>query len=157
MYICARCTCEWVMSTHKWLMSHIGMSHCTHTNEFYQKYEPVMSHVWMSHTWLWATSRIEHDSFYSYMRHDSFLFVILLIQSYVWHESFTYDLFICVTWLITYHHYHVVTRHVTCMNKSCLTYEWVMSHTWMSHCTHTNEFYQTYEPVMSHVWMSHTW
>jgi len=29
--------------------------------------------------------------------------------------------------------------HVTHMNESCHTYEWVMSHIWMSHVTHMNE------------------
>jgi len=35
------------------------------------------------------------------------------------------------------------------MNESCHTYEWVMSHIWMSHVTHMNDW------VMSHIWMSH--
>jgi len=41
------------------------------------------------------------------------------------------------------------------MNQSCHTYEWVMSHIWMSHVTHMNESCHTYESVMSHIWMSH--
>jgi len=66
------------------------------------------------------------------------------------------------------------------MNESCHTYEWVMSHIWMSHvphtnksslpviftcvshvahmnesCPHVNESCHTYEWVMSHIWMSH--
>jgi len=41
------------------------------------------------------------------------------------------------------------------MNESCHTYEWVMSHLWMSHVTHMNESCHTYEWVMSHLWMSH--
>ena len=39
-------------------------------------------------------------------------------------------------------------------NESCHTYEWVMSHIWMSHVTHTNESRHTYEWVMSHIWKS---
>ena len=38
-------------------------------------------------------------------------------------------------------------------NESCHTYEWVMSHMWMSHVTHMNESCHTYEWVMSHIWM----
>ena len=34
----------------------------------------------------------------------------------------SHDSFICATWLIVAH-----------MNESCRTYEWVMSHIWMSH------------------------
>ena len=41
------------------------------------------------------------------------------------------------------------------MNESCHTYEWVMSHIWMSHVTHMNESCHTYEWFMSHV--SHIW
>jgi len=37
-------------------------------------------------------------------------------------------------------------------NESCHTYEWVMSHTWMSHVTHMNESCHRYEPVTSHIW-----
>jgi len=41
------------------------------------------------------------------------------------------------------------------MNESCHTYEWVMSHIWMSHVTHMNESCHTYEwvmsPIMRHV------
>ena len=40
------------------------------------------------------------------------------------------------------------------MNESCHTYEWVMSHIWISHVTHMNESCHTYEWVMSHIWMS---
>jgi len=37
-------------------------------------------------------------------------------------------------------------------NEMCLTYEWVMSHKWMSHVSHVNESCLTYEWVMSHIW-----
>jgi len=45
--------------------------------------------------------------------------------------------------------------HVTHMNESCHTYEWVISHTWMSHVTHMNKSCHTYKWVMSHIWISH--
>jgi len=35
--------------------------------------------------------------------------------------------------------------HVTHINESCYTHEWVMSHTWMSHVTHMNESRHTYK------------
>ena len=55
--------------------------------------------------------------------------------------------------------------HVTRMNQSCHTYEWV-SRIYMSHVTHINESCHTYDSVMSHMneschtyeWvMSHIW
>ena len=51
--------------------------------------------------------------------------------------------------------------------QSCHTYEWVMSHIWMSHVTHLNESCHTYECVMSEritaqvlagtLWQKHTY
>ena len=49
------------------------------------------------------------------------------------------------------------------MNESCPTYEWVMSHIWMSHVTRMNESCDSAtassalgnEGVMSHTWKSH--
>jgi len=41
------------------------------------------------------------------------------------------------------------------MKESCHTYEWVMSHIWMSHVTHMDESCHTYERVMSHIWIRH--
>jgi len=45
--------------------------------------------------------------------------------------------------------------HVTHINESRCTYEWVMAHVSMSHGTHMNESWHTYEWVMAHIWMSH--
>jgi len=42
----------------------------------------------------------------------------------------------------------------TCLT-SCLTFEWVMSHTWMSRVFHLNELCLTYEWVVSFIWTSH--
>ena len=50
---------------------------------------------------------------------------------------------------------HVWMSHVTYMNESCHTYEWVMWHIWMSHVTHMKESCHTYEWVVLHIWMSH--
>jgi len=41
------------------------------------------------------------------------------------------------------------------MSRTCLTYECVMSHIWMSHVSYMDESCLTYEWVMSHIWMSH--
>jgi len=42
---------------------------------------------------------------------------------------------------------YICMSHVTHMNESCHTYEWVMSHIRMSHVTHMHESYHTYEWV----------
>ena len=85
------------------------------------------------------------------MWHDS------LTHPYVWHDSFTR----VNGWFYTYESCEYMS-YVTRMNESCHTYEWVMSHIWMSHVIHMNESRRawnescrTYEWVMSQVWMSH--
>ena len=45
--------------------------------------------------------------------------------------------------------------HVTHMNESCHTYEWVTSRIWMGHVTSMSGSCHTYEWVMSHIWMGH--
>ena len=37
------------------------------------------------------------------------------------------------------------------INQSCHTYEWIMSHIWMSHVPHVNDSCHTYEWVVSHM------
>jgi len=49
---------------------------------------------------------------------------------------------------------HIWMSHVSPLNESCLTSEWVMSHIWMSCCTRMIESCHTHERVLSHVWMS---
>ena len=45
--------------------------------------------------------------------------------------------------------------HVTRMNESCHTYEWVMSHVWKRNVTRTKELFHVCGCVMSHVWISY--
>ena len=59
---------------------------------------------------------------------------------------------ICENALTCMHFIYIWMSHVTHMNESCHTHEWVMSHTyewvmshmWMSHVTHMNESCHTY-------------
>jgi len=98
-------------------------------------------------------------------------FVCSLLYTMTWEHSCTH---VIESW-------HIWMSHVTYVNESCHTYEWVMSHIWMSHITlrmrqiatlrmswrtyewvmsrligswHTfDESCHTYEWVMSHIWM----
>ena len=45
--------------------------------------------------------------------------------------------------------------HVTHVNESCHTPEWVVSRTLMRHVTHVNRSCHTYDWVMSHIWLIH--
>ena len=49
---------------------------------------------------------------------------------------------------------HVWMSHVTHMNKSCRTCEWVSTPVWMSHVTHMNGSCHTCEWVLPHAWIS---
>ena len=70
--------------------------------------------------------------------------------------------------------FYIWMSHVSHLNATCLTYEWVVSQVWMSHVSHMNESCLAYEHachcqyvshmndsclaygwVMSHVWVSH--
>jgi len=57
-------------------------------------------------------------------------------------------------WLILSCEFYSV-RHVTRMNESCHTYEWVMSHIQISHVTHINESCHAHALVESNIWTSH--
>jgi len=121
---------------------HVWMSHVTH--------ECVRAHVKCSPTCSVWVSQVDvllsaHTTQYEW------------VMSRMHKSRHTYE--IDMSW----------TSHVTRMNESCHTYEWVMSHIWMSHVTHMNESCHvcvrhvtrmneschTYEWVMSHIWMSH--
>jgi len=45
----------------------------------------------------------------------------------------------------------------TFINETCHTYDWGMSHMWLSHVTHMIESFHTFDWVMSHIGMSHDW
>ena len=48
---------------------------------------------------------------------------------------------------------HVSMHHVARVNES---WQWVMSHAWMSHAIYMTHVIHTYQRVMAHEWMSHT-
>ena len=120
-------------NTHECVMSHIWMPK-GHESLTYQSH--VMSHMWMSHvthvngscrTYEWAImTHIWMPKGHSWNCYVSDSWP--LGHSCVWHDSF-----ICVT------------SHVTHVNESCRTYEWAMSHIWMSHATHMNASCHTHE------------
>jgi len=122
----------WHGSCHTW------MRHYTHVNESPHTYEWTMSHLQISHepcyTYKWVTWHV-HEA-----RH-----VHMSTVCYKWMDIEGAD----------------ISSHVTLVNTSCHTHEWVLPHTntsessrewvtphtWMNHVTITNE--------SCHVWMCH--
>ena len=87
-----------------------------------------------------------------------------MTQLYVWHDSVIRvtvwrDAFIRVPWQAGAGTTpsHVTGRHVTHMNESCHTYEWVMSHAWMSHVTHMNKSRHTRDGLIHTCGMTHSY
>jgi len=103
---------------------------------FYDSTPPYIHETWLINIW---------DLTHQHMRDD----------------SSTYETWLINLWDMTSLIIHTYSRgmsrifmsHVTHINASCHTHEWVMVHmkeswhTWMNHVTH--------ECVMSHIWMSH--
>ena len=115
------CVCDMTHS-YGWDVTH---SYMGHKNSPWYECVTWLIHVcvtWLIHmcvTWL---IRKVCDMTHSYMCHRK-LFVVE-----------------CATWLI----------HVCDMTHSCLWHDSVL-HIWMSHVTHVNESWRTYEWVMAHI------
>ena len=161
--------------SYTWHDLFISVTWLIHTCDMTHSYVWHDSFIYI--TWLIHICDMTH----SYMWHDSFISVTWLIHicdmgsihptcdSNVWHNSFTNEGCWKRLWVeqavadgqwLSRQMQHVRASvrelsHVPCVNESCHTYEWVMSHIWMSHVTHMNESCHTYEWVMSHIWMSH--
>jgi len=155
--------------TYECVMSHVRMSHVTHTNEML----PSVAHVTRYITHMNASlCTYESDAAVRMLSWDISRYTCDMTHVTHTDEScHTYEWVMSQVWI----------GHVTHTNESCLTYEWVMSHVRMSHVTRTNEMLpsawsvgpylrvesdmthdantdkscHTYEWVMSHVRMSH--
>jgi len=157
--------------TYEWIMSHICMSPINHMNA-------------SCHTNKWVMPRIpvRHGlSFYFIfipLGHGlSFIPCVWMSDGTQMNESWhTYELVMShkqispathengschtFTWAMAYLLFFnspgpwpiVYSLHV---NESCLTFERIMSHIWMSRITHMNESCHTYEWVMSHIPVCH--
>ena len=126
--------------TYQWVMAHIPISHGTHINESLHTYVYMCVHVCTcEYRALLQLNRALLQLKRALLQLNralliSYLTGIARISQIMSH-----------TWMV----------HVTHVNESCHTYQWVMSHTSMSHVTHINESCYAYECIISHTWMSH--
>ena len=131
--------CNWLYRAYKCVVTHIQMSHVTHTDDSCHAcdtWERRSAGRVMTHSCVWR---------------DSLMCVTWLIhvcdmtQSCVWRDSLicvTWLILVCVPWLIHMCDMtHSIVRHEvwvikqSCMNESCRTYEWVTVHIreWLIH------------------------
>jgi len=129
--------------------SHPWLSHVTHMVESYHNYEWVMSRYLpsrprMSHvtrvnesrdTYEWVMSRMCHAN-------ESGTARIWMYRD-VTHSCLSHGSFI---WSAQFWTSQLPT------NESCHTYEWVVSHIWMSHVTHMNGLCHAYELGATQIW-----
>jgi len=118
---------------------------CVYMNE---QYEGVMSHIWVSHVTHTSESRLD-DLIQRLVR----VYEWAIWMSHVTHLSescHTYE------WVKAWwpHTTTGACIWMSNMNESCRTFVWVMPHIWMSHVTHMNESCHTYEWFMLHIWVS---
>jgi len=124
--------------TYQWVMSHISMSHVAHMNTSRNvAYEKV---VW-SCIWMRCLQSIDH----------------IALQMSIMNGS-------CQVWSVTHvhdsRHKHLWISHIT-VKEYCYTNERVMPHIWKSRVAHINKSCCTYEWVMSqmnvlsHIWTRH--
>ena len=154
---------------HMNVMPHIWISHiwrkswCSRfffvsKKESHVTREWIMTHIWVRHVrysiWLerWCSKKNTSTELHLEWR---------TCEYGVWHIWREYGCS-CKTFTISSRKWvmsHVWrfrgVRHVTHVNESCHTYEWVTSHMWISPVTHVDKSYHTYEWVMSHLWMGH--
>jgi len=99
------------------VMSHISMSHVTHTNESCHTYEWVMSYIWMSHVTHMSESCHAHEWVMSHIRMGHGTDMNESCHTYEWGMS------------------QIQISQATHLNTSRHTYGWVMSNIWISHVT----------------------
>jgi len=111
-----------------------------------KSYEGVMSHSCMNHVTRMNASCHTQEC----------------IMSHIWMRgNVRAQLSICEdshAWVMPHscmHHGKHMNESCLTHDKSCHTYEWVMSHVWISHVTHINDSCHTYECILSHTGMSH--
>jgi len=141
-------------------MSHTESCHVVHVNDLCHTYEWVMSSL--AHTRCLKSIKMREGNQWVMSYHTC---------KYVMSRKWMSHVVACTQDVTKGVRMRKETEscHVTHMNESCHTYEWVISYEWvtshiwmshathkrMSHVTHMNESCHTYEWVMSHIWMSH--
>ena len=166
------------------LVAHACHSYVTHMCSMTHSYvwhDSFMCVPWLSNQWSRAEQTMIPSTgtmyyFFGFFGEPIYCQKTFFCEPINWHMIFTYllfsvNIFIVTrfprisfflwtnTWAHDCHLFSFFGEPLPCrfLGESCLTYEWVMSHVWMSHVSYMNESCLTYEWVMSHIWVSHVY
>ena len=139
--------------TYEWAMSHIRMNSVAYTNESCHTYEWVRPHRWMSHVTHTNESCLTYEWVMSHIR--------ISLVTHTNESCHTHTNESCHTHTNESCHTHtsvMPSRSTTICAalSSCHTYEWVMSHIWMSHVTHVPQWYPLRAVRRNHIWLHRT-
>jgi len=138
---------------HAWVMPRIWMSLVTRMNPNGPSGSIPRKATSMSHVTCMRISHVTHMNVWWFMAH-----IWMYGESWYMYECMSHGTYMNVWWIMV----HIWMFHGTCVNESCYImnrsrhiWESTMSHKRMSHVNHLNESCHTYEWVMSHMWISH--
>ena len=139
-------------------VTHMKTSDCSHENKrLFTRKQAFSSNCLSSCVLRVKTSKCKHISSSKFLRESCHTYEWAMSQIWIRHVMYVEFVMSQVIHTKTSNCKHISSSkflknscYVTNMNESCHTYEWVMSHIWMSHVTNMRESCHTYEWVMSH-------
>jgi len=116
--------------TCKLFTTHMELSHFTRMNESCHTYEWVVSHIWMSHDTHMSHVTHMNESWHTYESCHTYEWVMAQLPTHMAH----------ILQYAPVHQSRHTSRH---------TYEWGMSHAWISLVIYRNKLHHSYKWVMS--------
>jgi len=131
------------------VMSHIWMSPATGTMESCRTYEWIMSHIWMSHVTHMNESC--HTYEWTQPKYKTQAILMQATRLYYKYKQLNRDLYIPKYKMQAIPMQAISTwRYITSRIKMSHATYLIVSHIWMSHVTHMNESRHVYDGVTSH-------
>jgi len=131
-----------------WVMSHIWRSHVTHRTTSLPQMNNVAYMNESCRTQVWVMSHMP-TCHVAWRMDEGIMAYVKRRVAFVRKSCRTVDES-CHT-----QGKELAANHVTYVNESCHTCEWIVSHMWIYHVTHVNISCHTCEWITSHMWMDH--